>query len=77
MIAVQPFQNPALYLYLLVLILLLTPQTLSPSFLDVPLSSTEDLCHLYHHPSALAQGLLFKPSHPHRAGTLPLSATSL
>lgn len=50
-----------------------SPVDFDPLFLDIRLSCTEDLCHIYHPPSALAQSLLFKPSQPHCAGTIPLS----
>jgi len=53
-------QNSFLLVHLLALILLFTPQTLSPPFLHLPLPSTEGLCHLNHRYSALAKSLLFK-----------------
>lgn len=59
---VHPFQNTEFYLHLLALILLLT---LSPSFLAVLLSCTEDtLCHLYHTPLPLSRACSSNPLSP-------------
>lgn len=53
-------QNSLLHLYLPALISLPTLQTPNCPFQDLLLPSTEDLCHLDHHDSALTKGLVLK-----------------